>query len=945
MRKLNLLFLLLGIGSLPLFAVQATREPLVITQPDGTQLELYLHGNEYSHYYATKDGIRMERNNEGVFHTIDMKARKLPKANIPQATQATFPLRGKVRSIAILVNFSDVAFVTPNANAAFTALLNEEGYSVNGGTGCARDYFLASSNELFDPQFDVYGPYTLSREQAYYGGNSGNNSSIHAREMITEACLLAEKNGVDFTLYDEDNNGVVDNIFVYYAGYNEAEHGGENTVWPHRSAISNGPTVSGKQIYDYACTSELKGNSGAVMCGIGTFCHEFGHVLGLCDMYVTTDNDTGDNNYTVGAWDIMCNGNYNNQGRTPPTYTAFERFMLGWLVPEQLSVTNNYVLEPIETANKAYLIAERQHNLSAFSPNPSEYFLLENRQQVGWDAVPGAIPGVGMLMTHITFNATTYNNNTFNNSRPLGFDIVEAYSRNPTSSSDSDTYPGSAGVTAVIPQLNDGTMLNEQLLSNITQQSDLSVLFHYGLEDGTGFSFEPNSLETMVSPYDAYIREYGEQEFEITGVGLTTDSVELTVSSSFFELGIDGVWQGPGKSYKDKVAADQTYYRRIQIRHTPRRQNCTAISGTFRITTTDGMMLNQLSLSGMAPRPLYITQVEASEATDITPYSFTANWEVQKDAENYYLTLYRLFDENSEILQSFEDFSSYSAIQAQNWSANFLNVITSEVSDGQYALGLRTTGNMVTTESYQYPVSGISFWLSNTYIPVEGQNTGGRLKLEARSNNGEWKLIDDNIPVLRTTRNVTKTFSFSEEAAYVQFRLTYEHIGGNGMAVLDAFKAHMSKRIEYVYKGYDYAIPNDAAQLTQSQDITGLQAGSTYYYQLQAGENKGCEEHLTELSLPIEVTTPWGIEDERQFTVIRSGEDGLMAYLPTAAEANKKIFVYSLDGQLIYSVDLQQGTSVVQLPTGMLHHGTMYLAKYCSESKMKRKDLWAKFIY
>lgn len=942
MRKLNLLLLLLGIGSLRLFAVQATQTPLIVTQPDGTQLELYLHGNEYSHYYATKDGIRMERNADGVFHAIDMKVRKLPKANIPQATQATFPLRGRVRSIAILVNFADVAFVTPNANAAFTALLNAEGYSVNGGTGSARDYFVASSNGQFQPQFDVYGPYTLSREQAYYGGNSSTSSSVHAREMITEACILAERNGVDFTLYDEDNNGVVDNIFVYYAGYNEAEHGGENTVWPHRSAIYNGPTVSGKQIYDYACTSELRGNNGTVMCGIGTFCHEFSHVLGLPDLYVTTEND---NTYTVGTWDIMSNGNYNNNGRTPPSYSAFERFMLGWLTPEQLSVTNNYTLEPIEIVNKAYLIAERQHNLSASSPNPSEYFLLENRQPAGWDAGKDALPGHGLLVTHITYNAVTYNNNTFNNSRPLGFDIVEAYSRNPTSSSASDPYPGSAGVTACVPQLNNGTMLNEQLLSNITELSDYSVIFHYGMEDGTGFSFTPTTLETMVSSFDSYIRDYGVQEFEIHGVGITTDSVDLTVSSSFFELGIDGQWLGAGCSYRDKVKEDQTYYRRVQVRHRPRRQNCTAIAGTFRVATTDGLMLNQLSLSGLAPRPTYIGQVTALEATDVTPYSFVANWGVQQDAETYYLTLYRLFDEASEMLQSFEKFSSYADIQTEGWSTNFLNVITSEVSDGQYALGLRTTGNTVTTEAYQYPVSAISFWLSNTYIPIEGQETGGRIQLEARTEDGEWNVINDNIPILRTTRNVTKTFEFSEDLGYVQFRLTYEHVGGNGMAVIDAFKVYISKRIEYLYKGKDFAIANDAVQSVQSQQINGLQSATTYYYQMQSGENKGCEEHISELSQPIELTTPWGIEDERQFSVVHSGEDVLMAYLPSAAVGGKKIYVYSTDGHLIYSVDLSNGISSIQLPTAQLQRGNLYLAKYCSESKMKRKDLWAKFIY
>ncbi|MCM1035453.1 MAG: M6 family metalloprotease domain-containing protein [Paludibacter sp.] len=940
MKRLNLLLFIGAMCCCRLWAVQATSEPLWVTQPDGTQIEVYLHGNEFYHYYATKDGTIVERNEQGFYQTAI--ARKAVKAaKMPQAVQASFPLQGKVRSVAILVNFTDVPFVTPNANQAFSDLLNKTGYDVNGGTGSARDYFLASSNGQFDPQFDVYGPYTLAHEQAYYGANSGNSSGVHARDMIIEACLLAEQDGVDFTLYDEDNNGILDNVFVYYAGYNEAEHGGENTVWPHRSAIYNGPTVSGVQVFDYACTSELKGYTGTVMCGIGTFCHEFGHVLGLPDLYDTENSGA----YTVGSWDIMSSGNYNNEGRTPPTYSAFERFMLGWLKPEQLNQPNNYVLQPIATDNTAYLIAEGTHNLSAVSPNYNEYFLIENRQKVGWDAAKDAIPGTGLLITHITYNSTSYNNNTFNNNRPLGYDIVEAYSRNPSSSSASDTYPGTAGVTAFLPTLNSGTVLNEQLLSKIVEMTDNSVLFHYGLETGTGFSFVPETLEEMVSTYDTRVVEYGIRDFDINGSELTADSVILTLSSSFFELGIDGTWLGAGKSFQDAVEADGSYHRHVQIRHTPRIQNCTAISGTFRIATTDGMMLNQLALAGVAPRPTYITTVNTLQPDNITPYSFTASWDVQSDAEYYYLTLYRLYDEISDVMQSFEHFDNWANIQAENWTANFVNVIASEVSDGKYALGFRTTGNSITSELYPNPVTKVSFWLSNTYIPVDGQTTGGQFLLEACDSEGQWSVVDDNIVVLRTTRNVVKNYEFSEADDYVQFRLTYQHNGGNGMAVVDAFTARMTKRVEYIYRGTDYAIPNDRAFDVQTLTINGLQSGTTYYYQMQAEENKGCEEHITPLGAVVEVTIPWGVDDERQFTVTRTGDNGLVAFLPTTPDAEKKIFIYTPDGRLICSVDIPRDASSITLPAERLQPGTLYLAKYCYSDKMKRKDLWAKFIY
>ena len=137
---------------------------------------------------------------------------------------------------------------------------------------------------------------TLSNGYAYY--------DTHVARMIVEACNLVADQGVDMTQYDTDNDGRLDNVFVYYAGHNEAEGAASNTIWPHRSVVTTGDRVQGKLIYDYACTSELRGSAGTSMCGIGTFCHEFGHVLGLPDYYDTERSGA----YTIGSWDIMCSG-------------------------------------------------------------------------------------------------------------------------------------------------------------------------------------------------------------------------------------------------------------------------------------------------------------------------------------------------------------------------------------------------------------------------------------------------------------------------------------------------------------------------------------------------------------------------------------------------------------------------------------------------------------
>ena len=344
--------------STALWAVVASPEPVVRTQADGSTVTLQLVGDEYHHYYTRMDGTPVRLNTQGMYvddasaATPSASARKARRVAQEKQFSATFPLSGSPHSVVILVNFSDMKFQYKRED--FEAMLNESGYSQNGGVGSARDYFTACSDSVFSPIFDCYGPVTLNKGYAYYDNR--------AAQMVVEACnKVADELGIDFAQYDTNNDGRIDNIFVYYAGHNEAEGAAASTIWPHRSIVSSGDRVSGKLIYDYACTSELRGSAGNSMCGIGTFCHEFGHVLGLPDYYDTENSST----YTIGSWDIMCSGSYNGNGKTPPTYTAGERFQLGWVTPVQLTDAGLYTLEPIENGSKQiYLIANSKHNLN-----------------------------------------------------------------------------------------------------------------------------------------------------------------------------------------------------------------------------------------------------------------------------------------------------------------------------------------------------------------------------------------------------------------------------------------------------------------------------------------------------------------------------------------------------------------------------------------------------
>ena len=477
-----------------LFAIKATPYPVSITQPDGTVLTVRIHGDETFHYKTTLDGyplitdkndiltyaladsngnlistsvkatnIESRSTNEIRFinrlnpDQVILQIKKQSKALRSRKVltgllqQNSYPLTGRPRSLVILVNFKDVSFVTPDPKTAFSNLLNQDKYAANGGTGSANNYFQDSSNGAFNPEFDVVGPYTLPKSMAFYGGNDASGNDKSPQQMVIDGCRLAAADGVDFSVYDTDKDGIVDNVFIYYAGYNEAEGGPKNSIWPHRWGLPDNSTIfNGVYVSDYACTSELRSNSGTNMCGIGTFCHEFSHVLGLTDYYDTSGTT---DHHTLSEWNIMDYGPYLNAGRTPPSYSAFDRFYLNWLKPVLISDAENYSLQNLTTSNSAYLISQSgTHNLIGANPSPTEFYLLENRQQSGWDTY---LPGHGMLISHIQYNPVTWANNTVNNdANAMGFDIVEADGIALTESSQidntlaGDPFPGTSNVTS-----------------------------------------------------------------------------------------------------------------------------------------------------------------------------------------------------------------------------------------------------------------------------------------------------------------------------------------------------------------------------------------------------------------------------------------------------------------------------------------------------------------
>lgn len=408
-----------------------------LMQPDGTVFDARLKGDEFFRVTTTLDGNAIVQDDDGwwCYSTFDNEGHrhssgwrvgtKTPMAILAESRiipyealsaaarerRLQLPRTGgdlrrivETRSsspaikhgIVILAQFSDVGFTYGRQD--FIDLLTQEGYSRNGAEGSAKEYFDEQFAGKVDFRFDVSEIITLPGTRAEYGANLPDGMDKDPARMVIEACQAADP-GIDFTLYDDDNDGEIDNVFIFFAGGDEAEGAGEDCIWSHSWYILEGAELDvlldGKQLDRYACSSELTiRDSGRIptetISGIGTFCHEYSHTLGLVDLYDT--DYAGSGGETAGLWvwtSLMDGGNQNNHGNTPPHFNAIEREMLGICEPIRIKTDGSYLLGSVDQTNTVYRI-DTDHQ--------DEYYLLECRSGKGWDAHIG---GSGMLVYHI----------------------------------------------------------------------------------------------------------------------------------------------------------------------------------------------------------------------------------------------------------------------------------------------------------------------------------------------------------------------------------------------------------------------------------------------------------------------------------------------------------------------------------------------------------------
>lgn len=493
LKKLTGLFLGLT-AAFDLAAVPACPYPVLYTDPDGNQTTVTIQGDEYFQTYTTSDGRIMIADEDNRLQQITpdeaVARRKAAPRRAAGLHSSYVGHSGSPRVCVILVQFSDVQFSMSDPRTYFSNQLNQSGFMQDGAIGSVRDYYSRQSKGAFTPQFDVYGPATLSSRSTYTDTSNGY-------KMVWEGAGALDSQ-IDFGNYDTNNDGNVDNVCIIFAG------GGRNggvagAPWPHASdcptSVFNRKRCDNKTLAHYLCTSELQAyiNKPA----LGTFIHEFSHILGLPDHY----NTSTQNEYTPNYWDVMDLGCYNNGGVTPCNYSAHERYAMGWMNPQELNSAAAVTLRSFESYNHAYIIQ---------TGRSGDYYLLENRTKTGFDAY---LPAAGMLIWHIDASDTskfgTGSNAPNNDSSHLRVDVVEADGTTGSSSYGGDVWPGTSKKTSFTStsspamvrwngSTGSGTTAVNKPITNITMNSSGVIRFDFMGGSSTNLVDPAETLEFKV---------------------------------------------------------------------------------------------------------------------------------------------------------------------------------------------------------------------------------------------------------------------------------------------------------------------------------------------------------------------------------------------------------------------------------------------------------------
>ena len=531
-------------------------------QPDGSLINIVLKGDAVVHWAISEDGYTLLSNANGFYEYSRLDAsenlvstgviahnavnrnssetvilnstskglifsekqisQKLSHYRINSKSQVkSFPAVGIQKNLVLMVDFSDLSF--SNTVSDVDKLMNQSNY---GGIGSFKDFYFKNSNGKLTVNTDVTGIYTASNIHDYYGQNDGGGNDMYVSELVTELINGVDAS-VDFSQYDNDGDGVVDCVYIIYAGTGEASSGNPSDIWPHNNPGFTPITVDGVIINAYTCSNELNGTA---LAGIGTICHEFGHALGLPDFYDTDYAGSGGQAEGTGSWDIMSGGNSNGNEASPANHNPVSKQYLFWQGPKDININGLQILAPATQDTIAFII-------NGYAAN--EGFYLENRQLEGFDA---ALQGHGMLIYHCDyayFNQTHLSNNDINvNPAHQGFDLEEA--DNEITSETGDTYPGLTSntsftdLTSPASVLWTGSNLNFPVVNIIENSTTHNIEFNISGFMGINDILSKNTIQVYPTIANDYIDIKSDEI--IREISITNIQGQLVYKSSINNL-------------------------------------------------------------------------------------------------------------------------------------------------------------------------------------------------------------------------------------------------------------------------------------------------------------------------------------------------------------------------------------------------------------------------
>lgn len=583
---LTVAFALMGFAST--FASKAYPGPITVIQSDGTELTVYLHGDENFSWYSTADGALLvpvgnsyyiaqveadgslkatpqlahntelrgamekqvieKQDKEKFFNAADEELQALAKSlNTDISTSRLyFPHIGNAENspkvAVLLVQFPDCKFKAEDPETAFNYFLNSErgdeapaaltNYYKGSNLGSVKQYFKDMSCGAFTPKFEIKGVVTVSKSYAYYGEEptSGSGHDIHCTEMVEEACKLAKSElGVNFSDYDQNNDGKADLVYIIYAGLGQNNGGAANTLWAKTVVPANVNIGDGEYIYSYGINSELNpaSNNGdknaSYISGIGVFCHEFSHCMGLPDLY-PYNTAAYLNDQEPEYWDLMDAGEYMNNGRYPTPYSPWELDIMGWGSEiETLDNTARQItMQPYYKERKSYKIE---------APD-GQYLLLQNIQKKEWWV---GYPSHGLLIHRIDYNRNSVGLDYKMNQTPGSPEVTilpadgiiingylsgkgQKYTQEQYEQSHfGDPFPGSENITQLLEAKLNNNVILSNLLYNIKEENGI-ITFDYLKDFTTGID---SPIVNNGTAEDARI-------YTLDGRYLGTDKSQLT---------------------------------------------------------------------------------------------------------------------------------------------------------------------------------------------------------------------------------------------------------------------------------------------------------------------------------------------------------------------------------------------------------------------------------